>query len=113
MLAGYPAFWNHDYYDWNIKSNSNYALYITEVSRVSDEIYKVEMINTETRECNCSFHLGGRFKFFLKKGDTFDFQYYYNTQYDYSVRATVETLAYNTLELSFDKAICLPPDFDK
>ena len=112
MLPEYPTFWNRTYsFDGRtIKSNCDYSLYITEISPVSNDVYKVELINTEIMESNNRYYLAGRFKFFLKKGDTLDFQYY-DDEEKYRVQAKVEDLSYNMIHLTFDKVINIPAPF--
>ena len=112
MLPEYPTFWNRSY-SWNgrpVKSNCDYSLYITEISPVSNDVYKVELINTEIMEDNNRYYLAGRFKFFLRKGDTLDFQYYDDKE-KYQVQVKVKDLSYNKIELLFDKAITIPEPF--
>ena len=115
MLPEYPTFWNRSY-SLNgrpVISNCDYSLYITEISEASSGIYKVELINTEIVEDNNRYYLAGRFKFYLKKGDTLDFLYYdeKDDKGKYRVQAKVEDLSYNKMELSFDKVITIPEPF--
>lgn len=111
MLPDYPTFWNRSYsFDKEIKSNCNYAYFITEVSKYSDEAYKVEIINTTVADYDNRYYLAGRFKFYLKIGDTLNFLYYDDAE-KYQVKATVVNLANNTIDLSFDKCIEIPTPF--
>lgn len=111
MLPDYPTFWNRSYsFDKEIKSNCNYAYFITEVSKYSDEVYKVEIINTSVADYDNRYYLAGRFKFYLKIGDTLNFLYYDDNE-KYQVKATVVNLANNTIDFSFDKCIEIPTPF--
>lgn len=110
MLADYPSFWNsqyNSYYDEN--SNCKYCFFITEISEVSDGLYKFEIINTDVDKGNRRYCFGGRFKYYLKKGDTITLQYYENT--DYIVKATVFDIKNNSITFSFDKEVTIPSQF--
>lgn len=108
MLPGYPTFWHTTsyYYPGNEATNCNYGYYITEIHEVSDGLFKVEIINTEVDEGNSRYFLGGRFKFYLKKGDEVQFQYYSGDEY--IVKATVSDIKNNHISFDFEKDITIP-----
>lgn len=95
MLEKYPAIWNEiDTYKYN---NTDYQLYISEISKANDGLWKLELIMT--KKGIDRYFLGGRFKFFVKKGDTFNLKYYEHPLYN--IAAEVTDIDYNSINLKF------------
>jgi hypothetical protein len=93
MLEKYPVIWNEiDNYKYN---NTDYQLYISEISEVKDYLWKLELIMTK-KDVDRYF-LGGRFKFFVKKGDVINLKYYEHPLYNRT--AEVTDINYNSVTL--------------
>lgn len=104
-LPCYPVFWkknDNNTYSEGIETNSDEKFFITEISKKENDYWKLEIIETNAETSK----LYGRFKFFVKEGDTLTFKYYDNEMY--SVNATVFKINYNEIELSFDSVISKP-----
>jgi hypothetical protein len=91
MLEKYPVIWNEtDSYKDN---NTDYQLYISEISEVKDELWKLELIMTKKNVDR--YFLGGRFKFFIRKGDLINLKYYEHPLYNRP--AEVIDIDYNSI----------------
>ena len=91
MLEKYPVIWNEtDSYKDN---NTDYQLYISEISEVKDELWKIELIMTKKNVDR--YFLGGRFKFFIRKGDLINLKYYEHPLYNRP--AEVIDIDYNSI----------------
>lgn len=91
MLEKYPVIWNEIGSYKN--NNTDYQLYISEISEVKDELWKLELIMTK-KDVDRYF-LGGRFKFFIRKGDLFNLKYYEHPLYNRP--AEVIDIDYNSI----------------
>jgi len=100
MLDSYPAVWNeiaNIYYDESKAKNTDYQLFISEISKEEEGLWKLEVIISKKE--GIRYYQGGRFKFFLKEGDIINFKYY--EQSIFSFQAKIKRLSYNSIELEF------------
>lgn len=94
MPEAYPAFWNALE---DLRRNTDYALYILEIAKASDDRWLLSLSLTEA--CNCRYYLGGRFRLYVKKGDVIPLRFYSGD--DGVVTATVSDIDYNVVSLQF------------
>lgn len=95
MLKNYPVIWN-EIKSFNYK-NTDYQLFISEISKASNDLWKVELIMTKKESAR--YFLGGRFKFFIKAGDIINLKYYEHPLYN--IDAEVISIDYNSITLKF------------
>lgn len=109
MLEKYPSIWNSisNYIDYSY-SNTDYQLFISEISKTNEQLWKLELIMTKTSSDRYS--LGGRFKFFVKLGDVINLKYYEESLYN--VKAKVVSIDYNSITLSFSGYSIFPNEYE-
>ncbi len=95
MLEKYPSIWNKLYS--STTSNTDYQLFISEISKTNNQLWKLELIMT--KKSSDRYSLGGRFKFFVKPGDVINLKYYEHPLYN--VKAEIVSIDYNSITFNF------------
>ena len=96
MPESYPVFWRDPNYS-SENSNSNYALYILEVAKASDDRWQLSLSLASVG--GGRYYLGGRFKLYVKKGDEIPLCFYSGK--DATLTARVKDIGYNYVTLQF------------
>ncbi|MBO7497465.1 MAG: hypothetical protein J6T98_13030 [Salinivirgaceae bacterium] len=97
MLDGYFSDWTQK--ERGIYNNAYYALFISEISKETEELWKLEVVVTKYYRFEKAFSLGGKFKLYIKIGDVIEFKYHI---YDiYKAKAEIVAVDYNTVTMRF------------
>lgn len=97
MLENYPVIWNE--IDIFSDKNTDYQLFISEISKANNDLWKLELIMT--KKDSDRYFLGGRFKFFIKTGDIINLKYYEHPLHN--IAAEVMSIDYNSIGLKFSR----------
>ena len=115
MPESYPVFWNMpvSYAKEFTFYNTDYALYITEVSPLPTDanLWKLELIMTRVENDIQRYFLGGRFKFMVRVGDELRFRYYKDSRF-YVTTAKVQQIGNNAVTFAFQDGLYAPVVFE-